>query len=341
MLYEYCDTIKNSGINRDAFPASCTSFMEMGMYIELDAIKEFNKIYKEAGIVELTRYKNNAITEADDEVIKKTVGQRIQGAWKKVMAGIKAAWEAVVKFVSEKVGQFQAKFGKKFNKIDFDQYKNKIAKVFSGSTYTIANISEIENVEKAVEDAYNKLIPSENILKLGTESATKLHAGYGAILSDAFHDSSLNDISDEASAKKAIDEKLNKKSDNITLDYIKNNKDELYKIITTSTLASVKRAYHKAKVGADKAAREFTKSQKDENMKQADSLKFKLALHYQNILLHLADVRKQTLKSALFVVGRCCIACTGKDTKDEEKKEAKNESTVVYNTDFVNEVFNW
>ena len=73
MVYEYCDEIKNSGINMNAFPDFCTSFMEMGLYIAESAIKEVNDIFHEAGIVELEKFRNNTLTEANAaEIVKAT-----------------------------------------------------------------------------------------------------------------------------------------------------------------------------------------------------------------------------------------------------------------------------
>ena len=150
MVYEYCDEIKNCGIRRNAFPASVETCFEAGIYITTTAEKEFNAIFQEAAMIELHRYKNNIISEADNSGLGTKIIEKIKKAFGKFFAGVKAVFERLIKWLDQKMNEFSKKVGDKFKSIEFSKYStalDKVAKTVSGGKKDITIIGvEGENI---------------------------------------------------------------------------------------------------------------------------------------------------------------------------------------------------
>lgn len=342
MVYEFCNEIKNSGINRNAFPASCGSYMEMGMYITLDTAKAINSIFQEAGTAELNGYKNNVLTEASAKEIAKKVKDAVVKALTKAWEGIKAVWEKIVNTIHNKIKEYEKKIATKFEALDLKQYKTAIDKAFSGSGMFLVDTSKIDKVGAKIDASAEKIKKSvdeslNNVIGSHQSKVDALTAPYGLILGDAFGNK-YTEITEVTEAKNVVDQMIKADFVKLTAESIIANQKKIADIISENgTKKDVKKAYAGAKKAYDAALKAFKSIKEDDpNLRTHARCLCNIALAHQNLLLELAQARKDCFIKALQIASRCSFICkVGKKDKEEAVKEA------FFDEAFVNEAFNW
>ena len=326
MVYEYCDEIKNSGINRNAFPASCTSFFEMGMYIAVDSVKEFNKILEAAGSLEFSKFSKNLLTEASAKEIKDIVINKVTNLLKKAWEGIKSIWEKIQRAISNKVNEFKNKIGKKFNDIDLSKYTNVLNKTFgeTGGKYSMSliDINKAIDLSIAIEKGADKV---KKEIESGKKDPESFNNGFAEIL-DNIASFSVDKVSVNVTnginitdAKKFIEDKLNATAQEVNAKFLINNKANIYRFITLHSVHFIRKGYSSAKKSVDTTMKALKDLDKTDASAFRDNSKMLLncELAYQNLLLALADIQKKTLWQAIIIAGKCIMAC--KPGKEDPK----------------------
>lgn len=330
MVYEYCDEIKNSGIDRNAFPASCTSFMEMGMHIAVNTTREVNKILEAAGSIEFDKVNKNLLTEATAKEIKDLVVKKITGALKKAWEGIKAIWEKIQKAINTKLNEFKDKVGNKFKDLDLSKYKTVLNKTFGETggkeSMTLIDVNKIIDLKIAIDKAKDQVMRE---IKESKKDPDKFNNGFAEILDNIASMSvdkvSANVVNGIGDAKKIIEDKLNAKPQEVTANFVINNKDNIYKFISIHGIGNVRKSYSSAKKSVDSTMRAIKDLDKTEESTFRDNSKMLLncELAYQNLLLAIAEIEKKTLWQAIIIAGKCVVACKLGKEDSAQKKAAK------------------
>ena len=281
MVYEYCDEIKNSGINRNAFPASCTSFMEMGLYITESTINEINNIFQEAGLVELEKFKNNTITEASDQSLIKTIKDKLVKALVKAWEGIKAAWEKLSDTINKKIDEINKRIGTEFRKIDFYKYGDSIEKALKKDELIVINIDKTNEFIKDFSEAKDK---AEAEIAT-TFDLDKLPNIYQLLIDKYYYGERVVNINGIEDAKKFVNDTMRKEKYKEAGSSVDRYKTEISDLLTKTSRSIVNKGYSAAKKSVDKLTKEIKKMENKEGVNQQSLLLNKLELAYQSILL--------------------------------------------------------
>jgi len=336
MVYEYCDEIKNSGINRNAFPASCTSFMEMGLYITESTLNEVNNIFQEAGLIELDKFKNNTINEASEESLIKTIKDKIVAALVKAWEGLKAAWGKLSDTINKKIDEINKRIGEEFKKIDFYKYGDSIKKSLDKNDLTVINIDKtndfIKQFTKAKDKAEAEIDTSfnfdkfDNVYQLLIDKYFSVPgiSGAGIVKIDGIED-----------AKKFITDSMRKEKYKEAGSSVDRYKDYISGILTKTSRGAINKGYSESKKSLDKATRELKKMKDEEGINKKAKCLLQLELAYQTLMVDTVGKSvKEALASAVKIATKCIVACKKQD------KAAKNESA-TFDTNFVNKAFDW
>ena len=354
MIYEYCNEIKNSGIvHADGI---CNSCLEMGIMIEAEFTNTMNNIFHEAGVVELNQYKKNILTEATEKNVLKSVAERIKKALQVVWEKIKGAFEWIINKITTKIDEHRKKFGEEFSKLNLNDYKDKLesSRAFKAKQENdpliMFSTGDAAKVEKDIDEAKKSLVQegwSSKMTAAGLKFGDFAANSYGTLLAKAFNDKKIVAIgSDVSKAKEAINAKIGIGEKDYSVDWIIKHQSDISDIIKAYTVGEVKKSYADCKKALDTAVKEISKFERNDaddammqegkNFIQASS---KITIAYLNCKLHFADLRLKALSKALLIAGKCVHIC--KTSKKDDKATAKTESALKFDTDFVNEAFNW
>ena len=312
MVYEYCDEIKNSGINR-SFPTSCGTFFEMGLDATYTAIKECNAILEEAGTIELEKFRTNTITEASASEIFKTVKAKIVEKavefWKK----IKNVWAAIQKWFEEKLSKIKDKLLKRFETLELSSYKTSLEKMKPVDI----NLDLLKKADGLVKDLkkQSSYITNENPYTFIAKNANLKGA---------------SKIDNNEKAKKAIDEVL---GNAISFDYSKivEKKSDIVKALKDS-VNSVNSDYREAKKAMDETIKEIKATEDGDDGKASLSLKLQIGFARQNLILYVQDKKKKEFMKLCSLVANVNLRCNS---------VTKESAAITFNKDFVNEAFSW
>lgn len=344
MVYEYSKEIQESGIDRSIASSNLTSYYEMGLAITLEAIKNTNKIFEQAGIIEFDKYNKGTLTEANAKELGKAVIGKIKKGLMMAWEKIKGVFEAIRDFFNRKIDEFKSKIGNKFNKLNLGDYKDILEKKFnSEKLIDIADNDKIYQFEIDVTAVYNKATAElEKMVRSSEVPAISYQNSYGLLVAGVANNKKvdLNDRigADITKAQEIINQEVAYDNGKLNANWIIEKKDDIYKYITGASVGTINESYKKAKKAIDDANKQFSAYEKAGmiNIKEAARAELNLTLAYGNILLYLNDLRKKNLVKYIVLAARCVAVCKPK------KEEVKQESVKLkYDTDFVNECFNW
>ena len=310
MIYEYCTEIQESGIDK-SFPTSCGSYLEMGLNATLIGVDEVNKVFQEAGLIELDKFQNNTLTEASAKEIWDTVKGKIVEKAVAFWERIKKIWGAIQKWFEDKLNSLKNKLLKRFQEIDFKQYKKAIDKI--NSEINLELFPKVNKISKEI--GYVKQANGER-------------DPYGFICSEV----KLGKADGLEEAKDCIDKKLGNPV-KVSYNYLITNKNEIIRILGAS-VKDVNQSYRDAKQAMDKAIKDLKSSENSEDAKANIVSKFKLICAKENLILYCADRKNKEFIKLCTLVANVNLRCTPA-TKEVTKESAK------FDTDFVNEVFAW
>lgn len=353
MVYTYSDAIEKSGINRTMFPASCSSFMEMGLYIEAETARSVNLIMNEAGNVELNKFANNTLNEAAEDDVKKSIVKRVVDAIIKAWEAVKGVFEKFIKMISDKIEDYGRKFGKKFAKLDLKKYKTVLEKVAKGKkTIPLADsFGKISGASERVAKAYRTLRDEINTaVDNGEDISDKYDRTYIYSTLAKAVDSSLTNthIKGMDMVKENLDKYFGIQDvKDMTAEWIIKNQANIVGATSQSMHKSdINKQYKAAKVVADESKKTLDKIASDkktgEQARKFCSVIPTLYSAYNSIIMYLLDVRKNILWPSIILAARCVFACkVGAEDGEKVKKESAPAPEVSYNAQFVNEAFNW
>ena len=372
MVYEYCDIIKNSGINRNAIPASCTDFVEMGMYCAAESQKAFNEVFHKLGDLEYKRYVNGAINESStiEYLTEGKFLEAIAKPFKKLWEAIKAAWEKIVAFIEKKIQEYTNKVGKKFKALKIDNYKDKIdeiskqgkflqVKVIDQGRLTDIKNTVISNAEKWTRNGSGEIDKSFSVKRLGATIAAAVNKtdvyqycsdnAFGIVLSDRKADNkSAEDakkhiygmVSTEkaSNAKEAAINTLGTKV--VDYKWLSENKNRVAEYINTTAISDLRKDYVTAKKEIDRVIKDLKEFDKggEETVKGREFCKLKITQAEQTCLLAIAQLRKEKFIEYVKVASKVVMIAAREDAKPKVKQES---ARIKYDSDFVNECFNW
>ena len=337
MVYEYCEEIQKSGINRTMFPSSCGSYLEMGLYIQAETENTLNTIFREAGMAELKAYTEGVLTEASaKEAIKKVI-DRVVDTLVKFWEGIKAAFEKIISNIKTKAKEVN-KNGvlKDFKALDLGKYKGALNKVFEGKELFVGKDSVYNNIVKEI-----KLLNSNT----GTGDIDEYIANpYGVVISKSIL--TAGKVSNLAEAKAEIKKFVDSQSDKVTGDWVASHKADIINVVEKTALAEINKDYKEAKKAVNKgirALRQLEKvadpeggSERGFDFKDFSKATISVDIAFNNCLLYVADLRQKNYYYALVIMFKAARACTAKN-----KDQVATESALSLDEAFINEAFNW
>lgn len=354
MVYEYCKEIQESGINRNILKnSSFNSFMEAGLEVALNTTKEVNKLFEQVGTIELAKYRVNTLTEADEGEIKKTFLQRFIDRLVKLWEGIKGIWQKIRDFFYQKYLEFAKKVVPAFDKLELGKYKKVCDSIMKS-----ANVSDdILHIlgSQGIAHAEEKIISASEALKseLTTdkkqnieyylENGGTIGAAFNTLIYKAFpNGNSVLKNKEGLKAEQAKELVIKELEDNTSKvangAWLISNKAGIVTAITDNSKKSINNAYKAAKKNFDdaiKAVKNFKAN--DPNISFVAKSEVNLTVASQTLLLGLADYRKSLFNKILGIATKCVVLCrSGKEDEQPVKQES-----VKYDTEFVNEVFNW
>ena len=353
MVYEYN---QNSGIDRSAFPSSCTSFTEMGLYVTAETTRDMNKIFQEAGIIELNHYKNiGLMTEAEDVSMGKKIIQKVVKLWQEFWKRVMAIWEKISDWFNVKVAEYSRKLGSKFKELDLRKADEQTLAKIAGNARPRAidafNEADkmIKGIDRVVSEFKIDVVTSSTSAPSAEKRKTFIDStsgAYATILSklnpDEFGGLKNKEEVSVTAANAAIDKYLDGIADsfkNAKKSWVALNKDEIAKLITDNSKKSINDAYKISKKLAAKTEKDLhsnSVTSTDESLRYFTRAELYLGMAAQNMITHLIEYKKKMFTEFLGVAARAVAFYKVKEVTGESV-----ETNIKYNDEFVNEVFNW
>lgn len=313
MIYEYCDEIKNSGIDKN-FPTSGRSYLEMALDASYTLTLETNNIFQECGLLELKKFSNATITEASAGEIFTAVKTKIANAFIKFFEKIKQIWGAIQGWFEDRINSIKDSLLKRFKEIDFENYKKTLDKIDTKINLKIfddnGELSKIVDAIKGVADINNGDDPFPYI-------ATEI---------------GLSKVHNLETAKAAIDKKL-EKPELVSCDWLIKNRDEIIKVLSQSA-RSIGDDYRNAKQEADKTVRKLKEIKESDAAKDQLTGELKMAQAKQQLLIYVAKVKKTEFIHLARVLSLVNMKC---NPGNEEKPI---HASAKFDVNFVDKVFN-
>lgn len=312
MVYEYCDEIKNSGINR-SFPTSCGTFFEMGLDATYSAIKECNLIFEEAGTIELDKFKSNTITEASASEIFKTVKDKIVEKAVAFWEKLKKVWSKIQEWFEDKLNKIKDKLLKRFETLELTSYKKSLEKM------------------KPVEINLDLIDKANGLVKgLTKQSSYVTNENPYTFIAKNANLKGASKITTMEETKKAIDDVL---GDPISFDASKiiEKKSEIAKVLKNS-VKDINSSYREAKKAMDDTIKAIKATEDGDDGKASLSLKLQIGFARQNLVLYVQDKKKKEFLKICSLVASVNLRCN---------TVTKESAAVTFSKDFVNEAFSW
>lgn len=316
MIYEYCDEIKNSGMDKSfASSFSYESYLERAIEATYIAMTEVNSVLQEAGMIELIKFRNNTITEASASEIFAKVKKKIKDLWIKFCEKIKGLFAKLQGWYENRLDGIKKKVLPRFKDLDLRKYKKALDKIDSKIhvEYFKAN-DRLDTLEKKIAGIDTKAI--------GTGDP------YVYIASEV----GLSKVTNMETAKTAIDKKLGDPY-KVSGSWLKDNQKFIVDVLQGS-VRKLGDEYREAKKVMDETTKALNSVDETDDSKDIIRAEFELGCAKQNLLLYLAQLKRSEFIHLCMLVNTVCIVC---NPGNEEK--IKNEST-KFNTEFVDKVFN-